>query len=140
MVELIVGEKGKGKTKVMLDRAASDLSASTGNIIYLDKDLKHMHSLDHNIRLIDINEYGIENTDQFTGFINGIISQNNDIEEIILDSYLTIAYLDTDEGLVHNVERLEKMSEQFGVKFLVSVSRDKSLLPAEITGKITVSL
>lgn len=140
MVELIIGNKGKGKTKVLLDRAAADLKNSTGNIIFVDKDLKHIHGLDYKIRLVDISDFDVNNTDEFMGFVNGIISQNNDIEEIILDSYLSLAFIDTDDGMVNSIERIKSIAKTHDVKFLLSVSRDSEHLPDVLNDLVTTSL
>lgn len=140
MIELIIGNKGKGKTKVILDRAEADLKNSTGNIIFVDKNLEKMHGLNYKIRLVDMTDYDVENTDQFMGFINGIISQNSDIEEIILDSFLSVAYIDTDEGMVSSVEKIKAISEKHNVKFVLSVSRDEEHLPEALKGLVTVAL
>lgn len=140
MVELIIGNRGKGKTKVLLDRAESDLKNSTGNIIFVDKDLKHIHGLDYKIRLVDMSDFDVQTTEEFMGFVNGIISQNNDIEEIILDSFLSVAYIDTDEGMIGSIERIKSISERSGVKFLLSVSRDKEHLPDVLHDLVVESL
>lgn len=140
MVELIIGNKGKGKTKVLLDRAQADLSNSTGNIIFLDKDLKHIHGLDYKIRLVDMSDFDVQTTDEFMGFVNGIISQNNDIEEIILDSFLSIAFIDSDDDMISAIDKIKKISAQFNVKFLLSVSRDKEHLPESLLDLVVKAL
>ena len=91
MVEIISGEKGKGKTKHMLAFVNKDISMIEGNIVYVDKSQKHMYELDSKIRLINIGDFPINDTDEFMGILCGMISQNNDIQEIFLDSFLTIA-------------------------------------------------
>ena len=140
MVEIISGEKGKGKTKHMLAFVNKDISMIEGNIVYVDKSQKHMYELDSNIRLINIGDFPINDTDEFMGFLCGMISQNNDIQEIFLDSFLTIAYIDTAEGLCAAVDKLEVISDTFSVKFIVSISRNEVDLPAELHDKIRVSL
>lgn len=140
MIEIVAGEKGKGKTKVLLDRSNEDVKNINGSIIYIDKSAKHMYDLDSKVRLINISEYPINTTDKLLGFLNGIISQNNDIEEIFLDSYLTIAYIDTNNGLMSSLDELEKISECFGVKFVLSVSSTTTDLPDEIQSKVVMSL
>lgn len=140
MIELIIGNKGKGKTKVILEKAENDLKKSTGNIIFVDKNLEKMHGLNYKIRLVDMTDYDVENTDAFMGFLNGIISQNSDIEEIILDSFLSVAYIDTDEGMVESVNRIKALSEKHNVKFVLSVSRDKEHLPEALSDLVTVAL
>ncbi len=140
MIEIVAGEKGKGKTKVLLDRSNEDVKKIDGSIIFVDKSAKHMYDLDSKVRLINITEYPVNTTGEFLGFLSGVISQNNDIEEIFLDSFLTIAYIDTNNGLTSSFEELEKISECFGVKFIVSLSYKKEELPSEIQDKVITSL
>ena len=86
MVELIVGKKGKGKTKVLLDKVNGAIKEANGSIVYLDKSTKHMYELNNKVRLIDVSVYPIKNADEFVGFVCGIISQDHDLEQIYLDS------------------------------------------------------
>ena len=65
MVQLIVGVKGAGKTKKMLDHVHDSIKNVDGNIVYLDKSSQNMHELDNKVRLINVSEYPIQNTDQF---------------------------------------------------------------------------
>ena len=89
MIEIICGEKGKGKTKELLERVNSSISSSSGNVVYLDKSQKHMYELNNKVRLINVMDFPITNSDEFLGFICGIVSQDNDLEEMYLDSFLT---------------------------------------------------
>ena len=75
MVQLIVGKKGKGKTKQLLDKVNTEVKEVSGNIVYLDKSAKHMYELNNKVRLIDVSEFMVENSSEFLGFICGIISQ-----------------------------------------------------------------
>ena len=75
MIQLIVGKKGKGKTKHLLAKVNDAIKGAKGNIVYLDKRSKHMYELNNKVRLINVKDYGIENCDEFVGFICGIISQ-----------------------------------------------------------------
>ena len=72
MVQLIVGVKGEGKTKKMLEHVHNILASTDGNVVYLDKSTQNMHELDNRVRLINVTEYPIQNTDQFIGFVCGI--------------------------------------------------------------------
>ena len=92
MVRLIVGEKGEGKTKIIQNMVNKAVSEANGSIVYLDRNSKHMYELNNKIRLIDVSYYPIGNSDQFVGFICGIISQDHDIEEMYLDGFLTSMY------------------------------------------------
>ena len=82
MVELIVGKKGKGKTKVLLDKVNGAIKEANGSIVYLDKSTKHMYELNNKVRLIDVSVYPIKNADEFVGFVCGIISQDHDLEQV----------------------------------------------------------
>ncbi len=77
MVHLITGNKGKGKTKWMLEKANTAVKEILGSICYLDKNAQHMYELNNRIRLINVNDYMIKNSDQFLGFVSGIISQDH---------------------------------------------------------------
>lgn len=139
MVQLIVGKKGKGKTKQLLDKVNSEVKDIAGSIAYLDKSTKHMYELNNKVRLIDVSRYMIENESEFLGFVCGIISQDHDLEQMYFDSFLKIAALE-DKDISAVVEKLERMSDFFRVDFILSVSRDESELPESVKDKIIVSL
>ena len=140
MVQLIVGEKGKGKTKHLLDKVNSAVKTASGNIVYLDKNSKHMYELKNAIRLIATSEYPISNTDEIMGFIYGIVSQDHDIEEMYLDSFRIVAFIDDDNKIKAVLDKLSKISDQFKVNFTISISVDESEVPAEYKSNIIVSL
>ena len=139
MVELIVGKKGKGKTKVLLDKVNGAIKDANGSIVYLDKSTKHMYELNKKVRLIDVSVYPIKNADEFVGFVCGIISQDHDLEQVYLYSFLTTAKL---EGLdvTSTLEQLTTVGEKFNVKFIISMSLDKEDIPAAFQDKIVTAL
>ena len=140
MIEIIAGEKGKGKTKELLAKVNHSVAAASGNIVYLDKSQKHMYELNNKVRLINVMDYPIDNCDEFLGFLCGIVSQDHDLEEMYLDSFLTIAFAETDDEIQHAIEKLDIISEKYNVKFILSVSRDESKLPESAKAKIVISL
>ena len=140
MIEIIAGEKGKGKTKELLAKVNHSVAAASGNIVYLDKSQKHMYELNNKVRLINVMDYPIDNCDEFLGFLCGIVSQDHDLEEMYLDSFLTIAFTETDDEIQHAIEKLDIISEKYNVKFILSVSRDESKLPECAKAKIVISL
>lgn len=140
MVEIIAGEKGKGKTKELLAKVNHSVATASGNIVYLDKSQKHMYELNNKVRLINVMDYPIDNCDEFLGFLCGIVSQDHDLEEMYLDSFLTIAFAETDDEIQHAIEKLDIISEKYNVKFILSVSRDESKLPECAKAKIVISL
>ena len=140
MIEIICGEKGKGKTKVLLDKVNSSVATAAGNVVYLDKSQKHMYELNNKVRLINVIDYPVTNCDEFLGFICGIVSQDHDLEEMYLDSFLTIASIDSDADIVKSMEKLDIISEKYKVRFILSVSKNKADLPEYAQAKVTVSL
>ena len=140
MIEIICGVKGKGKTKELLDKVNTSVISSSGNVVYLDKSQKHMYELNNKVRLINVTEFPISNCDEFLGFICGIVSQDHDLEEMYLDSFLTIASLDGEESIVRAIEKLDVISEKYKVKFILSVSKDIKDLPECAKAKVIISL
>ena len=140
MVQLIVGKKGKGKTKELLDKVNGQVKTISGSIVYLDKSTKHMYELNNKVRLINVTDYLISSSEEFLGFLCGIISQDNDLEEMYLDSFLTIAALSDEEEIVRAIEKLDVISEKYKVKFILSVSKDKESLPECAKAKVIISL
>ncbi len=139
MVQLIVGKKGKGKTKCLLDKVNTEVKDVLGNVVYLDKSTQHMFELNNKIRLICVPDYSVDNSDQFLGFVSGILSQDHDLQQMYFDSFLDIAHL-RDADISGVVEKLQKLSEQFKVDFVLSVSMDEAELPEIAKPLIAVSL
>ena len=128
MVQLITGEKGEGKTKKMLDCVHEAMKTATGNLVYLDKSAQNIHELDNKVRLINVSEYPIQNTDQFLGFLCGICSQDYDLEGMYLDGFLKIAKLEG-QDISEALTELNQISDQFKVRIVVSVSLTREELP-----------
>ncbi len=139
MVQMIIGKKGKGKTKQLLDKVNSSIKTANGNIVYIDKSSKHMLELNNKIRLIDASGYGLKNSDEFIGFILGIISQDHDLEEMYLDSFLNVAKLEVAD-ITATIKELAMISENFKVNFVLSVSLDKTEVPADLAEYIFIEL
>ena len=140
MVQLIAGRKGKGKTKHLLDKVNEEVKNINGNIVYIDKSTKHMYELNNKVRLIDVYDYLVEDTDEFLGFVSGIISQDHDLQQMYFDSFLKIAHLENSGDILPAIDKLEKISGKFGVDFILSVSVDENELPEAVKSKIIVSL
>ena len=139
MVQLIVGRKGKGKTKCLLDKVNSEVRNILGNVVYLDKSTKHMYELNNKVRMIVVPEFMVETPEEFIGFISGIISQDRDLQQVYLDSFLSISGLE-DKDITETVSKLDKLSEKFGIDFILSVSKDEDELPESVRSKIVISL
>lgn len=139
MVELIVGKEGKGKTKQLLERVNSEIKTASGNIVFIDRNDKHMFELNNKVRLVNVAEYEFTNSSEFLGFICGILSQDHDIEQMYIDAVLKVAKTDKSE-LATVVKRLASIGEKFNVKFTASVTLDASDIDEEIREYIAVEL
>ena len=140
MVQLVIGKKGKGKTKIILDLVNNEIQEASGNIVYLDKSLDHMYELNNKIRLIDVQDYGIANADEFVGFIRGIISQDHDLEQMYFDSFLKISCIEGTDKLEETLLKLDKISETYGFKIVASISIDEAELPDSLKTMVMTSL
>lgn len=127
MITLIIGKKGSGKTKRLLDMCAAATASSNGNVVFLEKDNTLTYNLQHKTRLVAMDEYGINSYASLYGFIAGMCAGNYDITDIFVDSTLKIAGNDMQEleAFVENLSRLN-------VKMVLSVSADKDEIPARI--------
>ena len=139
MVILIAGTKGKGKTKHLLNKVNSEVKEANGNIVFLDDSMQHMHELNNKVRLINMHDYPISNAEEFLGFLCGIISQDNDLEQMYLDHFLNISKLN-DEDIAKTIEKIVKMSVKFRIDFIISISKAEADLPESIRQFVSISL
>ena len=125
MVKLLVGHKGTGKTKQMIDLANEQVEASKGSIIFINKNSRLTYDLKYRIRVVCMEDYEhITNSDEYIGFIYGIISSDHDIETIFIDSILKHADFSLGD-LPEFLERLQDISKNYGMDFVVSLSAEK---------------
>ncbi len=139
MVRLIVGNKGKGKTTEILNRVNTQIKEAKGSIVYLDKSSKHMYELNNKIRLIDVSRFPITNSEQFVGFICGIISQDHDLEAMYLDGFIKCSKVKPEE-ITTTIKELDAVSNMFNIEFIISLSLDKEELDSSLEDMILVAL
>ena len=140
MVQLIVGKKGKGKTKIVLDMVNKEIATVSGNIVYLDKGNDHMYELNNKVRLINVEDYGVASADEFIGFIRGIVSQDHDLEQIYFDGFLRISCLEDTDRVEEIINKLDSISNTYGFKIIASISLDETELSESLKSKVVVSL
>ena len=117
------------------------MKEANGTFVYLDKSRKHMYELNNKVRLIDMSEYDIQNSSEFLGFISGVVSQDNDLEKMFLDSFLKISKMESDDGELGEVlDRLDTMGKKYGVSFVVSLSKNEEDLPENAKSMVLISL
>ncbi len=125
MVKLLIGHKGSGKTKKMVDMANSSLDVVNGSVVFINKNQRLMYDLKYQIRVVCMEDFEqITNVDEYIGFLYGIISQDHDIEVIYIDSVLKHADIKI-ENIEDFLERLNLISETHGMDFVVSLSADR---------------
>ena len=125
MVKLLVGHKGSGKTKQMIDLANETIETSKGDVVFINKNHRLMYDLKYRIRVICREDFThITNSDEYIGFLYGVLSSNHDIEVVFIDSILKHADFSLSD-LPEFIDRLKDISENFGISFVVSVSAEK---------------
>ena len=125
MVKLLIGHKGSGKTKKMIDLANTQAEDAQGSVIYINKNSRLMLDLSYKIRVICMEDFDeITNADEYIGFLYGIISLDSDIETIYIDSILKHANFEL-EDIPAFLKRLEKIAEHYDIDLIVSLSADK---------------
>ena len=128
MIKLIIGKKGSGKTKKLVDLVNAATNESLGNVVCIEKGDTLTYSVTHKARLIDAEAYGISGYGEYFGMISGIKSGNNDVTHIFGDATLRIGTRNYDE-LVAFLERVSKIED---VEFLFTVSADAEELPKKL--------
>ena len=119
MIQIIAGEKGKGKTKHLIDRVNKAVESSTGNVIFLDKSTRHMYEVSNKVRLINVTDYPFITNEGFVGFLYGILSQDHDIEDVFIDSFLKVANVD-ETNISHTIEEISNISKLYNINFTLS--------------------
>lgn len=136
MITLIVGKKGSGKTKKMIEHANQAVERSNGNVVVIEKGLKLTYNISHQARLVDSDSYNIQGSEALFGFISGICAANYDVTDIFVDSTFKIIGNDL-QALTNLVEKFKILSEQANTSITLLVSADKSELGPELAAITT---
>lgn len=129
MIKLIVGPKGAGKTKTMIDMINAAVKTTEGNIVVIEKSMKLTTDINHAARLLDVDEYGIQGADMLYGFVAGVLAGNYDITELFLDGLLKIVDHDM-AAAAALLARLDAITKD--VEVIVTVSSAEDALPDSI--------
>ena len=128
MIKLIIGKKGSGKTKKLVDLVNATTAESLGNVVCIEKGDTLTYSVTHKARLIDADAFGITGYGEYYGLLSGIKSGNHDVTHIFGDATLRIGSRDYDELLTF----LERLGAIEDVEFIFTISADKEELPRKI--------
>ncbi len=129
MIKLITGEKGTGKTKVLIDMIKESLATASGDIVCIEKGLKLTYDIPHKVRLVAAEEYDINSYDSFYGFVAGMLAANYDVQKIFVDGILKIGDRDY-EKLGAMLAKVDALAKDIEVVF--TVSADASVLPESV--------
>ena len=131
MVTLILGKKGSGKTKRLIDMCNAATAESKGNVVFVEKEGILIYDVSSKARLVVADEYGVKGFEALYGFISGMCAANYDITDVFVDSTRKIGGSDT-EQLADFVDRLAVLPEKAGTRMVLSVSADRSELPERL--------
>ena len=131
MINLIVGKKGTGKTKRLVEHANESVTKSRGNVVVIAKGNGLTYDISHDARLVDIDSYKISGADALGGFLCGICAGNYDVTDIFVDSTLKIIGQDM-QTLSAFIQKMNRLSALADTKITLLVSADESSLPDEV--------
>ena len=128
MVRLIMGVKGSGKTKQLIELINNAAKDEPGNVVCIEANRTMTYDIHYHIRLIDAQEYNLDSYELFRGFISGLYAGNYDITHVFIDSLTKIVNADvTDHTLEEFLDWLNSFSEKNNIKFTVTISADREL-------------
>lgn len=130
MIKLIVGTKGSGKTKTMIDMINDATKTATGNVVVIEKSMQLTTSINHAARLVDVDEYKISGADMLYGFVAGVLAGNYDITHMFIDGILKVCGQDL-EAAGRVLSAIDAVSGD-SVKVVVTISADAENLPESI--------
>ena len=131
MVSLIIGNKGSGKTKRLIEQVNQASDASEGNVVCIEKEPKLTYDIRHSVRLISTDTYGLTGYPALYGFLCGICAGNYDVTDILMDATLKIGGRDF-AALADFLEKAAALSQASDTRFIFTVSCEESELPAGI--------
>ena len=131
MIKLIVGHKGSGKTKTMIEMANNAAKNSNGNVICIEKGIQLTYDLSYQVRLVDIEQYGIKEYDSYFGFLCGLMAGNYDITDIFCDATFKICGKDL-EKFADMIEKLFVLTSSNGLTIVFTTSCEPEEIPERI--------
>ena len=121
MLKLIIGVKGTGKTKALINLVNGAVEASHGSVVCIEKGVKLRYDVKYQARLIDTNEYSITDAQSLYGLIAGILASNHDVTDLFVDSALKIANNDI-VAFDNFVKEVDELSQKLGVNIVMTSS------------------
>ena len=134
MISLIIGKKGTGKTKVLVEKVNDAVHVSSGNVVCVEKETKLTYDVNYRARLVAADTFAIKGYDAFYGFLSGICAGDHDITDIFVDATYRIAEDNerTGEALAAFLKKVNELSKISDTKFTFTISSEAEDLPAEV--------
>ena len=128
MLKLIIGLKGSGKTKQLIDLANKAVEVSPGHVVCIEKSNKLIFDVNHKVRLVDTEAYHISGAKELFGMIAGILATNYDVKDLFIDSALKICGDDV-AAWVEFLGKLESLCKEYEIQCVCTSSIDQANLP-----------
>ena len=129
MIKLIVGTKGSGKTKTLVEMINTATQTTAGNVVVIEKGMQLTYNIDHKARLVDLGDYSISGYDMLYGFVAGVLAGNYDITELFIDGMIRVGGEDLEE-LGKTLAKIDKIAQD--VQVVVTVSAKDEELPESV--------
>ena len=136
MVHVLAGQKGSGKTQIMMDLANKELKNVQGNVVFIKNNHRDTRNVDFAIRVICMDDYpAITNIDGYIGFLYGIYSANHDTECVFIDGLMKHAEITLDT-MPTFLNKLQQISVDTGIEFYVSISAERKELTEPVYNRV----
>lgn len=132
MIQFMAGLKGVGKTKRLIKMVNDSVKTTDGHLVFIDDDKRHIYDLHYDIRFVETGSFPLSNYREFIGFVCGILSQDSDIKEIYVDGLTNIIKTVDNDSLIKLVKKLEQLSKENSVNFIISINYDVDSMPQEV--------
>ena len=127
MIRVIMGKKGSGKTKQMIDMINNAVQSEHGNVVCIERGNKLTFDINYQIRLVESSQYDVANYEALKGFVSGLYAGNYDITHIFIDSLTKIVGGQCDNDTENFLDWLNNFGEKHNIKFTITISDDASL-------------
>lgn len=129
MIQLIIGDKGSGKTKTIIEMMNKAVDETDGHVVCVEKGMKSTFNIKNGVRLVDVDDYNIRGCEEYFGFLMGVLAGDYDIEQVYIDGVIKV---------VGNIDELGRLLDKLNdiapsyVRFIITVSADDSELTESI--------
>ena len=132
MIRVIMGKKGSGKTKQMIEMINNAVQTEHGNVVCIEKGNKLTFDIHYQIRLVEASQYNVDSYTALKGFISGLYAGNYDISHVFIDNLCKTVKRDVDKDTENFLKWLDVFGEKNDIKFTVNISADQELATDEM--------